>query len=57
MVEEKSSFFFFKAAKLKRHASYSEGFEIVPNLYLGGRLTAMNSEWLEQRGIKTVVFL
>jgi hypothetical protein len=44
-----------REGRLKRHASLAEGREIVPNLYLGGRLAAQNWEWLDQCKIKCVL--
>ncbi len=41
--------------RLKRHTSKTEGREIVPNLFLGGRLAAQNWEWLSANSIRTVV--
>ncbi len=41
--------------RLKRHASKTEGREIVPNLFLGGRLAAQNWEWLAQSNIRSIV--
>jgi len=44
-----------REGRLKRHASLAEGREIVPNLFLGGRLAAQNWEWLQQCNIRTIV--
>ena len=44
-----------RQGRLKRHASLSEGREIVPNLFLGGRMAAQNWEWLDANSIRTVL--